>query len=154
VQTAENRRIGERQAATQPLFEGLLEQRRLVELAEHVGDGASGGGAADAERLDLAENARAAPLLQPHLCSRAGQGGAMVVDRPLTAQPRDRRVDVLALELSPGKTRADLRLGELAPSQPPESHDVGTIGVIGHAWGLYAAGGGCPRRVPARCRSA
>jgi len=140
VQAAEHRRIRERPAGTQALVQGPFEQRRLVEVGEHVQRGASRDGAADAERFDLAEDARAAPVLQSDLRSRAGQGGSIVVERPLAAKPLDRGRDVLVVELSPGESCADLRFGQLAPSQQSQSYEVGTIGAIGHAWELYAAG--------------
>jgi len=124
------------------LLEGLLEQRLLVELAEYVSNGVLGCGATDTKRFNLSKDPRAAPVFQPHLRSRAGQGGSMVVERPLAAKPHDRRVDVVVVELPPGKTGAHLRFRELTLSQPFESHDVGTVGAIGHAQGLYAARGG------------
>ena len=129
MQAAEHRWIRERPAGTQALVERPFKQRRLVEVGKHVRSGASRDGAADAERFDLAEDAGAAPVLQPDLRSRAGQGGSIVVERPLAAKALDRGRDVLVVELSPGESCADLRFGQLAPSQQTQCYDVGTIGV-------------------------
>ena len=109
MQAAENRRIGQRLTAPQAQGQGSLEQRGLIDLGKDLVGGLGGNRAGDAKRLDFANDARAPAVLQADLCVRAGHGGSQVVERSLTAQPRNRGVNRLVVVLPRGQARAHLR---------------------------------------------
>jgi len=68
----------------------------------------------------------------PHarLGTCAGDRRPSIIERALLVQSRNRRVDVLLLELTPCQPGAQLRLGELATGEQGETSDVGPLGAV------------------------
>src|SRR5688572_12854868 len=124
--------VGNR-APPQALLERLLQQLRLVELGEDLGNRLARDAPVDAERLDLPLHAQAAALLDPHLGARAGESGAAVVERALAREPRDRGVDVVVLVTAPRQAAAYLRLRQLPPGEHRQAGDVRAAVLVGHS---------------------
>ena len=77
--------IVERDSATKPFFERLLEERRFVELGKHFRDGRPCDVARDAERLQLLNDASLAALAQPDFRARTSEGCTPIVERLFAA---------------------------------------------------------------------
>ncbi len=117
MHAADIRRIVERDSAPQTLVERLFEQRRLVELREHLGDGRLRNVARDAERFDLPHHSGAATLPESCLGPRRREGGAAIVDRALGSQTAHGPIDVFRIELPTQESRPQLRFRQLTPRQ-------------------------------------
>lgn len=103
-------RVFQLDAVAHAFLERLLEQRRLVDLTEHFGDGGPRNVAGDAERFDLTDYPGAAALPDLRLGTRAGERNPAVVERTLLAQPLHGLVYLFRIELPPHETRPKLRL--------------------------------------------
>ena len=125
--------ILERHAVAEPPFERLLEERVLVQLREHFGNGVARDVACDAERLDLADHAGAAAVPEAYFGARAGERCTPIVERPLLAQARERGVDVVLVEFALEKPRPQLGFRELAAREQGECDNVRAVGVVRHA---------------------
>jgi len=132
MHAAEDRGVRQRRAGAQAAGERLLEQFGLVDLGEHLCDGFACQVARDPERFNLADDSRAATMLETHLGPGAGERGAAVVEGPLAAQPRDRGVDVVVVEFAPGEPRPKLRFGKLTAGKKGKAGDVRPVGVVRH----------------------
>ena len=122
----------ERGAVPQAPVERALQEGVLVEPGEDFGDGGTGDGARHADRLELAQRPPAAVMLEVRLGAGAGEGRPPIVERALEAEPHDRGVDRLVLELPAAEPLPHLRLGQLAPGEHLQPRDVGTVDVFCH----------------------
>jgi hypothetical protein len=132
VQALHSARIAQRETAAQTSIQGMLEQLGFVDLRENLRDSLTGNVAGNPERFDAPDHPRATALTQPHLGSRTGNCGPLIVQRPLTTQSFDGVVYVLVIEFAPHQPLPELRLGKLAAREEREAGDVGPLGAVGH----------------------
>jgi hypothetical protein len=121
-------------SVAQATVQRLLQQRAFIDLAEYLRDGLARDIAIDAERFDVADNTRAAPMSYVQLSSRAGNGRTAIVNRLFMAKARDRGVDIVWFKLAAREPVAELSFGEFAPGEKRQAGDVRLLCASGHQW--------------------
>lgn len=114
----------ERHTVPEPAIECLLDQEIFIEVAEDVRDRVLRHVACDAERFELAQSPQPPVALHVRFRSGAGQRGAAIVQRALTLQAFDGRVNVVGHELAAREASPDLRFAQLSAGEHLQAGQV------------------------------
>lgn len=108
MDAADVRRIIQRHSAAKASLQCLIDEHAFVEIGKDLGDRRACGVARDTEQFDLAKHAGTTAMLQADFRAGAGERGAVIVQRALLPQSRDRCLDLVEVEFAPDEPLSQL----------------------------------------------